>query len=270
MPTKKIKFQTIKELLLEINEATGNTYTIGLLCKYTKVPRSSYYKWANGVRSKRTIDNEAIVDYMFKLEEEHDYIYGVESLTMYINTKTKYHAGHNKVRRLMKENGIEASIRKKKHDRHAEHKDQILANLLYDKDTGHHFNSGQSNQVWVTDCTELRYGSKSQYKLRLSAIKDLHDHSIIAWQIADTETSALVTDTLQLALKVTNGQKPKILHSDQGAAYTSGEYNTLLAGTGIKHSMSRAGTPGDNSPMEAFWSHMKDEFFAFKKNSFKR
>lgn len=28
--------------------------------------------------------------------------------------------------------------------------------------------------------------------------------------------------------------------------------------------MSRAGTPGDNSPIESFWSHMKDEFFAFR------
>ncbi|WP_203649464.1 IS3 family transposase, partial [Secundilactobacillus yichangensis] len=33
--------------------------------------------------------------------------------------------------------------------------------------------------------------------------------------------------------------------------------------------MSRAGTPGDNSPMESFWSHMKDEFFAYHKASSK-
>lgn len=28
--------------------------------------------------------------------------------------------------------------------------------------------------------------------------------------------------------------------------------------------MSRPGTPGDNSPMESFWSHLKTERFAFE------
>ncbi|WP_233449195.1 IS3 family transposase [Levilactobacillus suantsaii] len=27
--------------------------------------------------------------------------------------------------------------------------------------------------------------------------------------------------------------------------------------------MSRPGTPGDNSPLESFWGHMKTEFFNF-------
>ncbi|WP_045603398.1 IS3 family transposase, partial [Lacticaseibacillus paracasei] len=82
--------------------------------------------------------------------------------------------------------------------------------------------------------------------------------------VADTETSVLVTDTIRLALENTNAIKPVILHSNQGSSYTSGEYNTFLAGHGINHSMSRAGTPGDNRPIESFWSHMKDEFFAFR------
>lgn len=187
-----------------------------------------------------------------------------EALNNYVNKNTKYHVGHNKVRRLMAENEIKASIRVKKHDRHEEHKEQLSANLLYDADKGHNFHPDEANHIWVTDCSELRYGLRNQYRLRLSAIKDLYDHSIIAWQVAETETSVLVTDTIRLALENTNAIKPAILHSDQGSSYTSGEYNTFLAGHGINHSMSRAGTPGDNSPIESFWSHMKDEFFAFR------
>lgn len=116
----------------------------------------------------------------------------------------------------------------------------------------------------VTDCSELTYGIKNEKKLRLSAVKDLYDHSIIAWRVAPTETAQLVTDTIKLALKNNNGIKPKTMHSDQGSAYTGGEYNTFLAGEGIIHSMSRPGTPGDNSPMESFWSHLKTERFAFE------
>lgn len=247
-----------------MNPDNDQPYHISYLCAYTQVPRSSYYKWLKHDPSQRQIENQAIVQYMIELEEQHHYIYGVESLTMYINKKTRYHVGHNKVRRLMAANGIKAAIRVKKHDHHQEHKEQILANLLYDKEQGHNFHPTEANHTWVTDCSELRYGPKAQYRLRLSAVKDLHDHSILAWQIADTETSTLVTETIKAALAAANGSKPTILHSDQGSGYTSGEYNTFLAGNGINHSMSRAGTPGDNSPMESFWSHMKDEFFAFR------
>ncbi|MGA3436459.1 transposase [Lactiplantibacillus plantarum] len=95
-------------------------------------------------------------------------------------------------------------------------------------------------------------------------MKDLCDRSIIAWAVASTETKELVSETLKQALKATRGVKPQILHSDQGSAYTSGDYNTLLSGKGIVHSMSRPGTPGNNNAMECFWSQLKTEELAFK------
>ncbi|WP_416352952.1 transposase [Agrilactobacillus fermenti] len=116
----------------------------------------------------------------------------------------------------------------------------------------------------MTDCSELRYGVNNEQRVRLSAIKDLYDHRIVSWAIASTETAELVSKTLDLALQQVSGAKPKIVHSDQGSSYTSGSYNLKLASLGITHSMSRPGTPGDNSPMESFWSHMKEEFFAFE------
>lgn len=53
----------------------------------------------------------------------------------------------------------------------------------------------------VTDCTELKLEWKYKRHLRLSAIKDLYDHSIIAWNIDDTETADLVTHTIDIALE---------------------------------------------------------------------
>ncbi|WP_439646280.1 DDE-type integrase/transposase/recombinase [Lentilactobacillus kisonensis] len=62
----------------------------------------------------------------------------------------------------------------------------------------------------------------------------------------------MVTSTFKAAIKNNHGVKRGLIHSDQGSSYTSGRYNTALAGIGIIHSMSRLGTPGDNSPMESF------------------
>ena len=52
-----------------------------------------------------------------------------------------------------------------------------------------------------------------------------------------------------------------ILHSDQGAVYSSKSFNELLPMYGITRSMSRAGTPTDNAAMEAINGWIKAEMF---------
>lgn len=234
------------------------------MCQFLGVSRAAYYKWLHRQPSKRAIEDSAIVAYIKDLEEKHHYIFGVKRLVAYVNRETVYHVSHGKVRRLMHKHGIIASILVAKHDRKAEHKDYILGNKLLTPNAKHNFSPAKPDQVWVTDCSELRYGINQSGKIRVSAIKDLYDHSVISWSIDSTETAQLVTDTFSAAILANNGIKPKILHSDQGASYTSGKYNTVLAGAGVTHSMSRPGTPGDNSPMESLWSHMKTEYFDFE------
>lgn len=235
------------------------------MCEFLGVSRSAYYKWLNHKPSKREIDDKAIVDYIKQLEEDHHYVFGVKRLVSYVNNETSHHVSHGKVRRLMKKNNIVASILVSKRDRKAEKKEYILGNKLLTADEIHEFHPDKPNKIWVTDCSEIQYGVKKTGKLRVSAIKDLYDHSVIAWKIEPTETANLVKTTFDLALIDNNGINPEILHSDQGSSYTSGTYNTALAGAGVIHSMSRPGTPGDNSPMESLWSHMKTEFFDFER-----
>jgi len=235
------------------------------MCEFLEVSRSAYYKWLTHEPSKREIDDKAIVDYIKQLEEKHNYIFGVKRLVSYVNNETAYHVSHGKVRRLMRKHNIVASILVAKHDRQAERKEYILGNKLLTADAKHDFHPDEPNQVWVTDCSELQYGIKKNGKVKVSAIKDLYDHSVIAWEIEATETANLVTETFKSALIANEGINPSIIHSDQGSSYTSGQYNTALSSVGITHSMSRPGTPGDNSPMESLWSHMKTEYFDFER-----
>lgn len=240
-----------------MNPDTKRPYGISFMCNYVGISRAAYYKWTHRAVTAHELENDVILNYIIAREEAQNYIYGVRTMTMYINTETPYHVSQGRVRRIMRNHGIYSSIRVAKRDRKAEKKEYILANKLLCEDGSHDFTPERPNITWVTDCSELRYGTKMAQRLRLSAVKDLYDGSIIAWQIASTETTQLVIDTMKQALKTTHGVKPEILHSDQGSAYTSGAYNTLLAGEGIVHSMSRPGTPGDNSPMESFWSQFK-------------
>ena len=50
-----------------------------------------------------------------------------------------------------------------------------------------------------------------------------------------------------------------IIHSDQGAHYTSIRFKELLKENNWLQSMSRRGNCWDNAPQESFYGHMKDE-----------
>lgn len=204
------------------------------MCRFMEVSRAAYYKWIHRIPSKRALKDKEILRYVKAIEEENEYTLGVRRLMMNLHRDTTYRTSAGKMRRIMRENGIVASIRVAKCDRKAQRKEHISNNLLL-TDEGHNFKPDKSNQIWVTDCTELHFGWKFGEHLRLSAIKDLNDYNIIAWDVEKTETANLVTRTFDKALAINDGVKPTVLHSDQESSYTSGVFNDHLASKGIKH-----------------------------------
>lgn len=162
------------------------------MCQNAGITRRSYYKWLNRKENNNDKMNNELTEFILNLESEHNYTFGVEILVMHINEDTRYHVNSKHIRRLMQINNVKCSIRISKHDRKTEYKEMMSSNIIK-----HDFNQEKFNKVWTTDCTELKYGNQSLSKLRLSAIKDLHDHSIVAWEIDDTETKELVTSTIK-------------------------------------------------------------------------
>ena len=69
----------------------------------------------------------------------------------------------------------------------------------------------------------------------------------------------LVMDTLNEALSKEKDVHGLIIHSDQGFQYTSYEYKAICESNGIQISMSRKGTPIDDSPIESWHSLLKKE-----------
>ena len=50
-----------------------------------------------------------------------------------------------------------------------------------------------------------------------------------------------------------------LVHSDQGSRYTSKEFTEFCEGPGITQSMSKAGYPYDNAPMERYFNTRKND-----------
>jgi len=112
------------------------------------------------------------------------------------------------------------------------------------------------NKKWCTDITYLIFGNKRAY---LSTIIDLYDRHVVAYKISKFNNIKLVVDTFNNAFEKEKNVTGLIVHSDQGFQYTSFEYKALLSSKGVLISMSRKGTPIDDSPMESWHGIMKKE-----------
>lgn len=156
-----------------------------------------------------------------------------------------------RVKRIMFNLNIRCQIRVKKRQRVKQQEQYIQDNVL-----NRNFEVSQPNQVWLSDSTELTYGAQAQFKMRLSGVLDLYGRVLIASNLSTTETAAAEIQAFQRAFDYAGDVHP-LVHTDRGAAYTSRAFNNFLAEHGATRSMSRPGTPYDNSPIERWWNEFK-------------
>ena len=206
-----------------------------------------------------------LITEIIALYEEFDGIYGYRRITMNLNKKFEEKLNkkfnHKRIYRLMKVTGLESVIRKKK-KRYVKALPQHVAENLLNRE----FTADKSNQKWLTDVTEFKYGNCQ--KAYLSAILDLHDKSIVAYVLGHSNNNELVFKTLDMALEAFPGASPMI-HSDRGFQYTSYGFKYRLDAAGMTQSMSRVGKCIDNGPMEAFWGIVKcEKYYLHQYHSF--
>jgi putative transposase len=162
-----------------------------------------------------------------------------------------------RIRRIMKKYGIICPIRKTNPYRRmikATKEHSVLPNLL-----NRNFKQGIPGKVLLTDITYLFYGKGK--KAYLSTIKDSSTNEILVYNVSDRLTLEIATETIH---KLKSNKKVKLtndalIHSDQGAHYTSPIFQKLVKSYGLRQSMSRRGNCWDNAPLESFFGHFKDE-----------
>lgn len=91
-------------------------------------------------------------------------------------------------------------------------------------------------------------------------IIDLHDRSVVASITDRNITSEFAIRTLRKAIESQSEIKGVlILHSDQGSQYTSKDFTEYCKRMAVTQSMSKAGYPYDNAPMERYFNTLKNE-----------
>ena len=128
---------------------------------------------------------------------------------------------------------------------------------------GRRFTATAPDRKWVTDITYVR--AAAQGWCYTSFITDLYAQRIVAWEVADSLTTQIVTDTLVMALwnRARQGHPVPggdlICHSDHGSQYTSLAFGEQLANAGITPSFGSVGDALDNATAESVNSLYKAE-----------
>ena len=174
-------------------------------------------------------------------------------MTVYLARKG-YHYSPATIHKYMNaELGLRSIVRPQKTDYEQGKPHKVFENKLQQN-----FMSDKINQKW---CTDFTYLFLKNHDVRYNcSIIDLHDRSVIA-SITDRHiTSDLAIRTLQKALDSQPAIKGElILHSDQGSQYTSKAFTDFCKSVNVTQSMSKAGYPYDNAPMERYFNTLKNE-----------
>lgn len=213
-------------------------------------------------KEKEENPDAEIIEKILEIRKEHEdwgckRIHGYLSKTMHINIK--------KVHRIIKENNLQVRTYHKKNGKLNTYKGKVgeVADNVIDRN----FKSDRPHKKITTDTTEFKYYEKDKsgnYQIKkayLNAYLDMYNSEIISHSISKRPNYAAVEEALNEALKVTEGQKEIIYHSDQGCLYQIPRYVNTLKENGIIQSMSRKGNCLDNSIMENFFSILKQEMY---------
>ena len=120
------------------------------------------------------------------------------------------------------------------------------------------FDTDAPNTKWVTDVTEFKI---AEQKIYLSPVLDLFDRSIVSYSVSESPTVAFTNKSLTEAIETLAMDEAPMMHSDQGFQYQHASWQKLLRNANMTQSMSRKGNCLDNSMMENFFGHLKEEMF---------
>ncbi len=222
-----------------------------------KISRSTYYRWLKHPKSHHELENERIAEEIQQIHQDHPDM-GYRRIRDELDVNHDIDVNDKRILRICRIKGIQSTIKwKPKSCTRADRNPDHIAKNYLNRD----FQAEAPNEKWLTDVSEFKYYIGIEvHKVYLSAILDLYDRRIVAFQISDHNDNPLVLGTFDEAVKREPNAHP-LFHSDRGFQYTSAQFHKRLKNHHMKQSMSRVAHCIDNGPMEGFWGILKREMY---------
>lgn len=248
------------ELIDRTLESNKNVLTVSYLCQSAGVSRSGYYSWKKrkndplSVYNKKEEQDRKDFDLILEAYNFKGYDKGRRGIHMRL-LRMGIIMNHKKISRLMDKFNLFCPIRKANPIRRMA-KAMKTSNYT-DNILNRHFDEYGPGYVLETDITYLFYGAKHS-KAYLSVIKDGFTKQILSYVLSPSLEEDFVLKTINQLFKKHKHDihTDALIHSDQGAHYTSMRFIDLLKSLEIRQSMSRRGNCWDNAPQESFfWTY---------------
>jgi putative transposase len=221
------------------------------LCRTLQVHRSGFYAWLDCPKSRREQEDDELAINIKTHWLESGCVYGYRNITKDLKGEGKS-CGKNRVLRVMRREGLKALIGYKRHPVFYRGSERNTAPNTLNRE----FIVPEPDQVWVTDFTYIR--TKEGW-LYVTVVVDLFSRLVVGWSMRSRATAESVIDALLMAVWRRRPTKRVLVHSDQGAQYTSKDWQTFLKDNNLEASMSRRGNCHDNAVAESFFSLLKKE-----------
>ena len=190
------------------------------MCQIFKISRSSYYDWINRPLSHSKEQDMKILVHIKEIFDESNSTYGHRRIKYRLRQRG-IKVSKNRIRRLMRENGLISVLRTKfKATTNSNHNYPVAPNLLKQD-----FCAKNKNEKWVGDIT---YISTSEGWLYLAAVEDLYHKKIVGWALDSRMTKDLTIRALDQAISRGRPSKSLIFHSDRGSQYAAYDYQDKL------------------------------------------
>ena len=214
---------------------------------------NAYYNYLKASKAGYLAKKKQICDTIRELYHDNGGNTGHRFMKVFLE-RQQIHLSKTTVHKYMnKEMHLYYVARRRKPDCKKGSAHKLFSNIL-----NRNFTVNEPNKVWCTDFTYL-YLTNGNVRYNCT-ILDLFDRSVVASENGKFITSDLAIRTLDKALHAQKCDGTNLtLHSDQGTQFTSMEFTSFCESLGITQSMSRAGTPYDNAPMERYYNTLKAE-----------
>jgi putative transposase len=212
---------------------------------------STYYDNLARRPSRRARRDEELKALIETERMNHKFVRRLGARKMWLHLRAKGHdVARCTVERLMRELGITGALRAKKPPRTTV-PDTAAARPkdLVDRD----FTATAPNQLW---CADFSYVPTWEGMVYVAFVFDVFSRRILGWRAAESMTTDLVLDTLDMALwtRAKDGQHDLsglVHHTDAGSQYTSIAFTERLVEAGVDASVGSVGDAYDNALAES-------------------
>jgi len=227
------------------------------ICRTLDVSASAYYHRATGERSARVVADERLLEQIREVHAANYFAYGYRKLWLALK-RAGHEVGRDRVRRLMRQAGIQGAKRRGKPWRTTTPDPTALrAPDRVNRD----FSAKRPDALWLADFTYLRCWEGVVF---FSFVIDAYSRRIVGWQFASNMRTDLVLDALRMALtrRGPGADVELVHHSDAGSQYTSFAFGQVLDDHQVLASIGSVGDAYDNAMAESFVDTFKTELIA--------